>query len=294
MTEATKAADQAVRARVVDAARAMDEAGGPIPVAELARQVAISERQLTRSFREVLGVTPREYGEAVRTGNARQLLRERASVTDTVYDAGYGSQRAFYEETGRRLGMAPKEYARGANGLQLFWSAVPVTIGAHDRWIIAVASDAGLCAVRIGADADLLLDEVTAEFPAATLERADEYLAEVMAALSLLARGEPAHRELPVDVHGTAFQARVWEALVQIPRGETRSYSAVAEAIGQPSAVRAVARACATNPVALVVPCHRVVRSDGSLSGYRWGLEIKGSLLVAEGHNEEIPATMVG
>ena len=284
----------AVKRRVLDAARAMDEAGGPVPLAELAANANVSERQLARSFRQVLGVSPREYGEAVRTGNARQLLRDRESVTDAVYDAGYGSSRAFYEETGRRLGMPPREYARGAHGQQLFWSVTSVTIGAHERWLIAVASNNGLCAVRIGPDIDALVAEVTAEFPAAELERDDEQLADIMSALALLARGEPSQRDIPLDVHGTAFQARVWDALVHIPRGETRSYSDVAESIGRPTAVRAVARACATNPVALVVPCHRVVRSDGSLSGYRWGLEIKGSLLVAEGRDELAPATMVG
>ncbi len=281
------------RERVLTCVRLMDDAGGPVAAATMAATAACSERQLSRSFRDVLGITPREYGEAVRTGNARQLLRERDSVLDAAYEAGYGSSRAFYEETGQRLGMPPAEYSRGAKGRTLVWSTVPVTIGENDRSLVAVASSEGLCAVRIGSDVTALEAEVTAEFPAASLARDDEALADVMQALALLAHGEPTQSHIPLDVQGTAFQARVWEALVRIPRGQTRSYSDVADEIGRPTAVRAVARACATNPVALVVPCHRVVRSDGSLSGYRWGLEIKSSLLEAEGRDRVAPATMV-
>ncbi len=284
----------AARERVLTAVRAMDEAGGPVPSPELAAVAQCSERQLSRSFREVLGISPREYGEAVRTGRARDLLRTLDSVTDAAFEAGYGSSRGFYEEAGQRLGMKPRAYASGAPGITLAWSAAPVRIGDHDRWILAVASIDGLCAVRIGADLEALAAEVAHEFPAAALERSDDTLADVMAALVQLARGERSSATLPLDVQGTAFQARVWHALVQIPRGETRSYSQVAESMGRPTAVRAVARACATNPVALVVPCHRVVRSDGSLSGYRWGLEIKGTLLAAEGRAATTPETMVG
>lgn len=280
--------------RVLAAARAMDHAGGPLPAADLARLAHCSERQLSRSFRDVLGVTPREYGEAVRTGRARALLREADSVSSAVYEAGYGSSRAFYEEAGQRLGMAPREYARGGGGRTLLWSVTPVRISDHDRWILAVASPEGLSAVRIGPDPVALEDEVATEFPRATLIRDDDALTDVMAGLAQLARGESPTHPIPLDVQGTAFQARVWEALVQIPPGQTRSYAEVAEQIGRPTAVRAVARACATNPVALVVPCHRVVRSDGSLSGYRWGLEVKAALLRAEGRDRRTPATIGG
>lgn len=283
-------------ARVLAAVAAMDDAGGPVAVPELARLAGCSDRQLTRLFHQLLGVTPRQYGEAVRTGNARDILRASDSVTDAVYEAGYGSSRAFYEEAGSRLGMPPRAYSHGADGRSLIWSTIAVRIGDNDRFIIAVATAEGLCAVRIGSDADQLLTEVISEFPRAELMRDDEALADVMTGLALLAQGQPAGRTIPVDVHGTAFQARVWEALVRIPAGETRSYSQVAESIGRPTATRAVARACATNPVALVVPCHRVVRSDGSLSGYRWGLEIKGSLLASEAEERaaRTAATMVG
>jgi len=272
----------------------MDEAGGPLPSSELAAVAQCSERQLSRSFREVLAVSPREYGEALRTGRARELLRQLDSVTDAAFEAGYGSSRGFYEEAGQRLGMKPRDYASGAPGITLMWSAAPVRIGDHDRWLLAVASLDGLCAVRIGSDVEALAAEVAREFPAAVLERSDDTLADVMSGLAQLARGEQSSASLPLDVQGTAFQARVWHALVQIPRGETRSYSQVAESMGHPTAVRAVARACATNPVALVVPCHRVVRRDGSLSGYRWGLEIKGTLLAAEGRAVTTPETMAG
>jgi AraC family transcriptional regulator of adaptative response/methylated-DNA-[protein]-cysteine methyltransferase len=280
--------------RVLAAAHAMDAAGGPLPAAELAQLTHCSERQLSRSFRDVLGITPREYGEAVRTGRARELLRQVESVTAAVYEAGYGSSRAFYEEAGQRLGMAPREYARGGDGRALVWSVTPVRISDHDRWILGAASPEGLCAVRIGPDPAALEAEVAAEFPRATLHRDDDALADVMRGLTLLALGETPDRPIPLDVQGTAFQARVWDALVRIPAGQTRSYAEVAEEIGRPTAVRAVARACATNPVALVVPCHRVVRSDGSLSGYRWGLEVKAALIRAEGRDRPTPATMKG
>jgi len=214
-------------------------------------------------------------------------------VIDSVFDAAYGSKRGFYEEAGRRLGMPAREFVGGAPGHVLTWSVANVVIGEHQRYVIAVASDNGLCAVRLGSDADELLAEVIADFPKAELVRDDEQFIEVMAALALLARGQAVQNQLPVDVQGTAFQARVWQAIVDIPPGQTRSYAHIAQAIGSPNAVRAVGRACATNSVALVVPCHRVVKSDGSLSGYRWGIELKAALLRAEGRDIAEQTTMV-
>ena len=279
--------------RVLLATSAMHDAGGPLPASQLARLAHCSDRQLTRSFREVLDVTPHDYGQAVRTGRARELLRDRASVIDAVFDASYVSTRGFYEEAGRRLGMPPREFVAGASGHVLTWSVADVRIGDHPRHVIAVASDNGLCAVRLGSDADELLAEVVADFPKAELVRDDDQFADVMAALAALARGQAPQHELPVDVQGTAFQAKVWQAIVDIPPGQTRSYAEIADAIGSPAAVRAVGRACATNSVALVVPCHRVVKSDGSLSGYRWGIELKAALLRAEGRDIAEQTTMV-
>ena len=254
----------------------MTDAGGPLPSSDLAALVHVTERQLQRDFAEVLGITPRQFGQALRTERTRAALRTSDSVLDAAFSSGYGSVRAFYEEAARRLGMTPSEYAAGAPEHLLLWSVVSTPVGD----VLAVATPRGLASVRIGRERDLVRDMV-AEFPGATLARDDAAMSDVMDALAALAVGRRAP-DLPVDVHGTAFQARVWGALREIPPGETRTYTEVAEAIGSPSAVRAVARACATNKVALAIPCHRVVRSDGSLAGYRWGLAVKASLLASE------------
>jgi AraC family transcriptional regulator of adaptative response/methylated-DNA-[protein]-cysteine methyltransferase len=276
------------RGRVATACRVMDDAGGPVPVEDLAAAAHCSTRQLHRAFGAVLQVTPLQYGRAVRTATAREVLRRAGTVTDAVWEAGYGSARGFYEEAGRRLGMSPAEYAAGARGRRLQWAAVDTVLGAV---LVAVSPD-GICAVRIDAGATAadvvagdptgMLAEVRAELPHAELVHDPDGLVHVTAAVEALARGERVEADLPLDMAGTAFQARVWQALQEIPAGQTRTYTEVAEAIGSPTSVRAVARACATNPVALVVPCHRVVRSDGSLAGYRWGLAVKRSLLDAE------------
>jgi len=271
------------RGRVAAACRVIDDAGGPVAADDLASAAHCSARQLHRAFAVVLQVTPLQYGRAVRTGRAREVLRGAGTVTDAVWEAGYGSARGFYEEAGRRLGMSPAEYAGGARGRRLQWSAVDTVLGV----VLVVVSPDGICAVRIDGDATAaspgpVLEQVRAELPHAVLVRDDAGLVHVTAAVQALARGEQPVADLPLDMAGTAFQARVWRALQQIPAGSTSSYTDVAQAIGSPTSVRAVARACATNPVALVVPCHRVVRSDGSLAGYRWGLAVKRSLLEAE------------
>lgn len=254
----------------------MEGARGPLPLPDLARLAHCSTRQLQRDFAEVLGIAPRQYGAAVRTAAARAALQGTASVTDAMYDAGYGSVRAFYSEAAKRLGMAPREYAERTVGRVLLWSTTATSLGD----VVAVASPDGLCAVRIGAPAPVLA-ELHQEFAGAQLQRDEAAMRDVMAALRQLARGLDAPR-LPVATVGTAFQARVWAALQEIPSGQIRSYTQIARSIGSPRSVRAVARACATNPVALAVPCHRVIRADGDPAGYRWGLAVKVSLLDAE------------
>lgn len=264
-------------ATVLAAAQAMAAAGGPLPTAELARVAAVSERSLRRAFAELLGVGPRAFGQAVRTGTVRTLLRTGAPVTDALLDAGFGSVRAFYETAGETMGMTPSRYAAGAPGEDLTWTEVPTPLGV----VLGVVSPRGLCAVRIGPELEPLLVDVRLEFPLANLERDGAGLAEIGAALGALAAGLPAP-DLPLDLRGTAFQARVWNALTRIPLGQTRTYAEVAAELGRPTAVRAVAGACARNRLALVVPCHRVVRTDGGLGGYRWGLRVKRDLLAAE------------
>jgi len=249
-----------------------------VALAELGRAVHWSGAHLQRVFTRLVGVSPRSYGEACRTQLGRRALLASGSVGEAVYDAGYGSVRAFYEETGRRLGMTPSTYAAGGRGATVRIGLVDTVLGR----VLVAATESGLCAVRIGHDDEALLASLRAELPRAAFVRADEELGDVLAAVAALARGEKAGVDLPLDVASTAFQARVWDALQSIPTGETRSYAQIAAEIGHPTAVRAVGRACATNPVALVVPCHRVVRSDGSLGGYRWGLEVKSALLASE------------
>lgn len=264
-------------ARVLSACRAMEDAGGPIALDALAGIVGCGARQLQRDFLDTMGIGPREYGQSVRTMRARDSLRRSPSVTEAIFDAGYGSVRAFYEEAGRRLGMSPSEYASQDVRTTLLWSLTPSPVGV----IIAVASPRGLCAARIGTDGAALIEEIREEFAESVLVRDDDAMSDVMRALRALAFAQDAPA-LPLDVRGTAFQARVWKALQTIDAGSTRTYQEIAHAIGSPTSVRAVASACAHNRVALAVPCHRVIRGDGSLAGYAWGLEVKAQLLDAE------------
>lgn len=272
--------------RVLVACRAMEASGGPIETATLASLAACSARQLQRDFTESVGVTPREYGRSVRTILARAALRNVPTVTEAILHAGYGSVRAFYEEAGRRLGMTPSEFASGARGELLIWATAPSVVGI----LIAVASPRGLCAVRIGTNEAALELEIATEFKHANLIRDEGAMTDVMTALRALAlNGSDAN--LPLDIRGTAFQARVWQALREIPSGQTRTYTEVAGEIGSPRAARAVASACASNPIALAIPCHRVIRGDGSLAGYAWGLEVKEQLLDLEARGNEVPVT---
>lgn len=254
----------------------MEQAGGPVSLEALALLVSCAPRQVQRDF-QAIGTSPAAYGRALRADAARVRLRESTSISEAMFEAGYGSVRAFYEQAGRRLGMTPAVYAAGASGMPLLWATTPTAVGL----VIAVASPEGLCAVRIGTEFDALRTEIGAEFPRAELVHDEEAMADVLRALRALALGDRVP-DLPLDVRGTAFQARVWQALRRIPRGETRTYREVASEIGSPSSVRAVASACAKNRAALVIPCHRVIRADGSLAGYAWGLEVKAQLLATE------------
>ncbi len=247
-------------------------------VTEIAHDVGYSERQLRRSFTEIVGVSMSEYRRAHRAARTRAALRDGTSVTHAVIESGYGSFRGFYEHAGAQLGMTARQYRDGARGEHLRYTTVSTPIGV----VMAACTQRGVCAVRIGPDEAALEKDVAAEFPLATVERDDAGLVEVASVLAGAVRGDADPTLLPLDVVGTAFQIRVWEALRQIPTGETRTYSEVAAQIGAPSAVRAVASACAANSAALTIPCHRVIRSDGSLGGYRWGIGAKSALLSAE------------
>lgn len=262
------------------ACRLLDDAGegDRVKLAELAGRLGISAFYLQRTFKRVMGISPRQYVTARRFGNFKQLVREGESVTNALYDSGFNSSSRVYEQAAEELGMTPATYRRGGNGVEIHYAIVASPLG---RLLVAT-TERGVCAVRMG-DTDAELErELRAEFPAATIERDDASLQEtVKQVLSHLSDNEP-HLDLPLDIRATAFQRQVWEKLRAIPYGETVSYAEVAKALGKPGAVRAVGRACATNPVALVIPCHRVVREDKSLGGYRWGLERKQQLLELE------------
>ncbi|MFN3903520.1 methylated-DNA--[protein]-cysteine S-methyltransferase [Rehaibacterium terrae] len=249
---------------------------------QLADAIGIGPHALLRRFRARFGLTPAEYRAQRRLQAFKRGLRAGADVTTALYDAGFGSPSRIYENGAARLGMTPARYRRGGEGETLRWTVIDTRLG---RALVAVTAR-GVCAVSLGEDETTLEAELRAEFPHATLERvdagADEFVAPRVRAVAEALQGRRLHGQLPLEVVGSAFQHKVWQALMRIPPGQTRSYGEIAAAIGAPRAVRAVARACAQNRLAVLVPCHRVIRSDGSLGGYRWGLPRKQALLAAE------------
>jgi AraC family transcriptional regulator, regulatory protein of adaptative response / methylated-DNA-[protein]-cysteine methyltransferase len=257
---------------------------------ELGRVVGLSPFTVQRLFRREMSVSPLQYQRAMRAGRLRGALKRGESVTDAIYTAGFGSSSRAYE--GNQLGMTPARFAQGGKGEQIAFTTARTPFG----WVIVGATGRGLCWLSLGSTSAEAESSLRAEFPAATLRRdaslsrlVDAALASVREGDDLAGRGgrpgapgAEGNRAGELDLRGTVFQLRVWQALRQIPRGETRSYSQLAREMGEPKATRAVARACATNRVALLVPCHRVVGADGSLTGYRWGVERKRQLLKAE------------
>jgi AraC family transcriptional regulator of adaptative response/methylated-DNA-[protein]-cysteine methyltransferase len=244
----------------------------------LAARCGTTPYRLTRAFRSMLGVTPRQYRDERRLHRFKAQLKERKSVSPALYDAGYGSTSRVYERAHAHLGMTPATYRRGGRGVRIRYTTVPCRLG----WLLVAVTERGICRISFGDSAASLERGLGPEFPAAEIRRDDGALRTWVARLTAHLDGRERQLDLPLDVRATAFQRRVWEALRQIPYGATRSYAAVARAIGKPHATRAVARACATNPAALAIPCHRVVREDGTLGGYRWGLERKRALIERE------------
>ncbi|SHF25161.1 AraC family transcriptional regulator, regulatory protein of adaptative response / methylated-DNA-[protein]-cysteine methyltransferase [Desulfacinum infernum DSM 9756] len=262
------------------ACRRIAQAESPPKLKDLAEEAGCSPSHLQRIFKKILAITPSRYAAQLRRQKVQTHLGRGASVTEAIHEAGYGSGSRFYERDGKELGMSPKQYARGGKGMEIRFASAPCSLG----WVLVAATDRGVCAVFLGDSPEALERELRERFPRARTLPEDPHRAVFIE--KVLAHLEAPHRtpaDLPLDVRGTAFQQRVWEALRRIPPGETATYSEIARRIGSPSAVRAVARACASNPAALVIPCHRVVRSDGTLAGYRWGLERKRRLLEREG-----------
>jgi AraC family transcriptional regulator of adaptative response/methylated-DNA-[protein]-cysteine methyltransferase len=253
-------------------------AAKPLTLAQIATHVGASPFHLQRTFTKLVGISPRAYQDAVRAGRFRDGLRNGTPVSDAVYDAGYGSISRVYERRPTGRGMTPAAYRRGGKGMVMTYTIVDSSVG---RMMVA-GTDKGICSVKLGDRDERLELDLRREYPEASIVRDDSALRPWVGALLGHLNGSRPHLDLPVDVQATAFQWKVWRYLQSIPAGETRAYSEVAKAIGKPAAVRAVARACATNPVCLVVPCHRVVGKDGALTGYRWGVKRKKYLLQME------------
>jgi AraC family transcriptional regulator of adaptative response/methylated-DNA-[protein]-cysteine methyltransferase len=250
-------------------------------LATLAARLGGSPYHLQRNFKRLVGVTPREYADACRLRSVKRRLRQGGDVTGAMFDAGYGSSSRFYERAAPKLGMAPSVYRRGGAGMRIQYAIVESPNPALGRLLVA-ATARGVCAVALGtADAELTRG-LEREYPAATVTRDADALSRWTSAIVKHLEGRQPRLDLPLDVQATAFQWQVWQALTAIPYGETRTYAEVAAALGRPRAVRAVARAIATNPVALAIPCHRVVPAAGGTGGYRWGATRKQALLKRE------------
>jgi AraC family transcriptional regulator, regulatory protein of adaptative response / methylated-DNA-[protein]-cysteine methyltransferase len=249
-----------------------------LKLSDLAAQTGISVFHLQRTFKSIMGISPRQYLAAKRFRNFKSRVREGESVTQALYDAGFNSSSRLYENAATELGMTPATYGRGGLGVNISYTIVDSPLG---RLLVAV-TERGVCSVTMGDRDDQLVRALHSEFSEANIQRADTPLRKTVdVVLQHLAAKQP-HLDLPLDIRATAFQRQVWQKLQAIPYGQTVSYGEIAKALGRPGAVRAVGRACATNPVALVIPCHRVVREDQSLGGYRWGLDRKKKLLEQE------------
>lgn len=265
-------------ARVTEACRLIDEAGDVPGLDEIAGAVGLSPYHFHRVFKAIVGLTPRAYALARRQQRVREKLQNSSTVTEAIFDAGFNSSSRFYAKSSEMLGMTPTDYRAGGSNAQITFAIARCTLG----FILVASSDRGVCAIFLGDDPDTLVRELQDRFPRASLIRGDEAFESVVEKVVAFVEAPAAVLDLPLDIQGTAFQHRVWQALRAIPSGETISYAELARSIGDPRAVRAVAGACAANRIAVVIPCHRVVKSDGSLSGYRWGVERKRALLRKE------------
>jgi len=259
-----------------------DHAGERLTLASLSRRAHLSAFHFQRTFKDVVGITPKQYVEAARMRTLKSKLREGQSATDAGYDAGFGSGSRVYERVDTRLGMTPKQYREGGKGVAISYAVSETPLGV----MMIGATDRGLCFLQFDTARDKLLERLKLEYPQAQIAQManhrDVQFQAWMKALAEYLDGSRQQLDLPLDVRGTAFQMKVWNYLQRIPYGHVQSYAEVARGIGAPKAVRAVASACASNHVALVIPCHRVIRGDGTLGGYRWGLDRKRTLIDTE------------
>jgi AraC family transcriptional regulator of adaptative response/methylated-DNA-[protein]-cysteine methyltransferase len=264
-------------AKVAAACRSL-EAEEPPALDELARGAGLSPYHFHRVFKAVTGLTPKAYAVAHRARRVREELAKRPTVTEAIYEAGFQSNSPFYAKSAQTLGMTPTGFRNGGAGATLRFAVAQGSLGA----VLVAASEKGVCAISLGDDPDALVRDLQDRFPKARLIGGDAEFERRVAQVIGFIEAPRTGLDLPLDVQGTAFQQKVWQALQEIPAGSTASYADVARRIGAPKAVRAVAQACAANPLAVAIPCHRVVRHDGQLSGYRWGVERKSALLARE------------
>lgn len=269
------------RERVLQACKAIEQSPSSLSLDELSAQAGLSPHHFHRIFKSITGLTPKQYHKAVQGQRLARSLQDASSVTEAIYEAGFNSSGRFYEQASAHLGMLPGQYKKGGAGEQIRHAIEPCPLG----MMLVAATPRGVCAIEFADNAEALMDRLRARFPQARFEPGDvpfkAWIGQILAHLE-----QPRDvLALPLDVQGTVFQRRVWQALQAIPRGQTLSYTELAQRLGQPSAVRAVASACANNHIAVAIPCHRVVRADGDLAGYRWGVERKAELLRREGES---------
>jgi len=256
-------------------ARHVDE---PLPLARLAREAGVSAAHLQRTFTRIVGLSPKQYQEQRRVGALKSALRDGRTVSSATYEAGFASGRRVYEAADDALGMTPGAYRRRGVGVTIHYTVVRTSLGL----LLVAVTERGICSVALGDDEATLVASLRAEYPAAELARATDADDRLVDAVVAHVEGRARTSDVPLDVQATAFQWQVWRALQRIPEGATRSYQEIARELGHPSAARAVARACASNRIAVLIPCHRVVRGDGALGGYRWGVARKAALLARE------------
>lgn len=268
---------------IAQACRFIEAAEVQPSLAELARQADISIGHFQRQFRHVLGVTPKQYAARLQAQRLEALLGEDCSVTEAVYEAGFSSSSRAHLIANGRLGMSPTQFKRGAANMTIRYRTAPCVLG----WVLVAATERGICLVELGDDPAALEDSLRQRFAKADLKQAEADFGTLVERVIAAIETPELVASLPLDIQGTAFQERVWQALRQIPAGSTASYSEIAQRIGATGAVRAVAGACAANKLALLIPCHRVVRSDGALSGYRWGVQRKQALLELEAQTKQ-------
>lgn len=264
--------------RILRACRIIDNSDQSPTLEQLGKAVGLSPFHFQKLFKSALGITPKEYAASRRMHRMKDNLKQGASVTDAIFDAGFGSNSRLYEHADRELGMTPTAYQNGAQGMVIQYALGRSFLGP----VIVAATDKGICAIEFGPSPQALVDQLRQRFPKADIKKGREGFNRLVQTVTAFIESPSQGLNLPLDIQGTAFQRRVWKALQNIPAGTTATYSDLAEQIGQPKAVRAVANACAANKIAVAVPCHRVIRRDGNLGGYKWGLDRKQELLKKE------------